>query len=74
MNVDTNWLESEGGIESATVEPGIEPRVADPTVRRRVDVTGLDLTAIRRLVREDLETDRVSLERCGARTYLLLAA
>ncbi|NKE36353.1 hypothetical protein GWG54_11085 [Natronococcus sp. JC468] len=52
-----------------------EPTDAAATVdspRRRVDVSSLHLDEIRTYVEANLETDRVSLERRGARTYLVV--
>ncbi|ELY58588.1 hypothetical protein [Natronococcus jeotgali] len=52
-----------------------EPTDAAATVaapRRRVDVSSLHLDEIRAYVDANLETDRVSLERRGARTYLVV--
>lgn len=40
--------------------------------RRRVDVSSLGLAEIETYVDANLETDRVSLERRGARTYLVV--
>ncbi|AGB37687.1 hypothetical protein [Natronococcus occultus] len=40
--------------------------------RRRVDVSSLHLEEIETYVEVNLETDRVSLERRGARTYLVV--
>lgn len=40
--------------------------------RRRIDVTDLDATSVQEFVRHSIETDEVSLEHRGARTYLLV--
>jgi len=40
--------------------------------RRRIDVTELDAAGVDRYVRENVATDRVSLEHRGARTYLVV--
>ncbi|ELY56786.1 hypothetical protein QA600_16640 [Natronococcus sp. A-GB1] len=52
-----------------------EPTDAAATVeapRRRVDVSSLHLDEIQTYVDANLETDRVSLERRGSRTFLLV--
>ena len=62
MHVGMNRLDGErdGG-------PGI-----GKSTRRRIDVTDMDADSLRRYVRECVDTDHVSLEHRGARTYLLV--
>lgn len=47
---------------------------ANPTrpTTRRIDVTHLDAQGVQEYVRENVATDRVSLEHRGERTYLLV--
>lgn len=47
---------------------------ADPTgrQRRRIDVTDLRAAGLEEFVRTNVDTDAVSLEHRGGRTYLLL--
>lgn len=40
--------------------------------RRRIDVTDLDARGVREFVRDGVETDRVSLEHRGGRTFLVV--
>ncbi|WP_247002325.1 hypothetical protein [Halosolutus gelatinilyticus] len=40
--------------------------------QRRIDVTDLHAAGIESFVRSNVDTDRVSLEQRGARTYLVL--
>lgn len=40
--------------------------------RRRFDVTDMDARGVQRFARENVGTDRVSLEHRGARTYLVV--
>lgn len=40
--------------------------------RRRIDVTDLRADGIEEFVESNVDTDRVSLEHCGARTYLVV--
>ncbi|MDF9744202.1 hypothetical protein [Natrinema salsiterrestre] len=47
-----------------------DARTADQ--RRRIDVSDVHTTEIREYVRSNLETDAVSLEHRGGRTYLLI--
>ncbi|MFC4543172.1 hypothetical protein ACFO5R_14675 [Halosolutus amylolyticus] len=44
----------------------------EPDRRRRIDVTDLHAAGIDSFVRSNVETDRVSLEHRGARTYLVI--
>lgn len=46
----------------------------EPAAReqRRIDVTDLPADGIEEFVAANVDTDRVSLEHCGARTYLVL--
>ncbi|WP_265108411.1 hypothetical protein [Halosolutus halophilus] len=44
----------------------------DPDRRRRIDVTDLHAAGIESFVRSNVETDRVSLEHRGERTYLVI--
>ena len=48
-----------------------EPIVARPAPRR-IDVSHLDAQGVQEYVRENVDTDYVSLEHRGARTYLLV--
>jgi hypothetical protein len=55
----------------------IEPTHGRPdreasTDRRRIDVTDLHAAGVEEFVRTNVETDAVSLEHRGGRTYLLL--
>ena len=53
-----------------------DEREREPTAnareRRRIDVTDLHAGGIEEFVRSNVDTDRVSLEHCGARTYLVV--
>lgn len=40
--------------------------------RRRFDVTNMDAAGVQRFARENVGTDRVSLEHRGSRTYLVV--
>ncbi|WP_408957782.1 hypothetical protein [Natrinema sp. 74] len=54
---------------------GFDPVDRRPETRRereRIDVTDLSATDIEAFVRTNVETDAVSLEHRGGRTYLLL--
>lgn len=46
--------------------------VREPTERRRIDVTDLHAAGIEEYVQSNVETDAVSLEHRGARTFLVL--
>ncbi len=50
-------------------QPACEPRV---TSTRRIDVTDLDAKGVEEFVRHSIDTDAVSLEHRGSRTYLLI--
>ncbi|NGM67894.1 hypothetical protein G6M89_02515 [Natronolimnobius sp. AArcel1] len=45
---------------------------ANARERRRIDVTEMPADDIAGFVDENVDTHRVSLENCGARTYLLI--
>ena len=53
-----------------------ETRERRPTTqareRRRIDVTDLHADGIEEFVESNVDTDRVSLEHCGSRTYLVV--
>lgn len=42
------------------------------TERRWIEVTDMDARSVQRYVRHNVETDQVSLEHRGARTYLVV--
>ncbi len=48
------------------------PQIREHDGRRRIDVTDLQTAGLDAFVRSNVETDRVSLEHRGARTYLVL--
>ncbi len=48
------------------------PQIREHDGRRRIDVTDLQTAGIESFVRSSIETDRVSLEHRGVRTYLVL--
>ncbi|MFU8869342.1 hypothetical protein [Natronococcus sp.] len=62
VRIDARSQRTEPTDAAATVEPP----------RRRVDVSSLHLDEIQTYVDANLETDRVSLERRGSRTFLLV--
>ena len=62
MGVSTNRLEDERDDRAGMGEP----------TRRRIDVTDMDADSLTRYVSEQIETDQVSLENRGRRTYLLV--
>lgn len=47
-------------------------RNAVPSSIRRIDVTGMEAAAVSEYVESNVDTDRVSLEHRGARTYIVL--
>ncbi|RQG86991.1 hypothetical protein EA462_15200 [Natrarchaeobius halalkaliphilus] len=49
-----------------------KPTLEDESQRERIDVTDLRAAGIEEFVRSSVETDAVSLENRGARTYLVL--
>lgn len=49
-----------------------EPIPSDDERRRRIDVTDLHAAGVESFVRSNVETDRVSLEHRGSRTYLVV--
>ncbi|PCR90990.1 hypothetical protein [Natrinema ejinorense] len=61
----------EGGRSDA--RPSVEPPTTAHGQRRRIDVTDLDAAGLDEFVRTNVETDAVSLEHRGGRTYLLIA-
>lgn len=52
-------------------ETTLEARLAD-TRRSRIDVTEMDARSVQQFARQNVGTDRVSLEHRGARTYLVV--
>lgn len=60
-------------VEPKRAEDDLEGQVGieDPS-RRRIDVTDMDADSLRRYVREQVDTDHVSLEHRGRHTYLLV--
>ncbi|RQH01436.1 hypothetical protein [Natrarchaeobius oligotrophus] len=48
------------------------PNAAETPERKRIDVTDLHAAGVEEFVRSSVDTDAVSLENRGARTYLVL--
>lgn len=60
-------------IVDATCDPkAADERSDEASRRRRIDVTDLRADGIEAFVEASVETDRVSLEHRGSRTYLVL--
>ncbi|MBZ6493965.1 hypothetical protein [Natrinema longum] len=59
--------------ERSDARSTVEPTATDHGQRRRIDVTDLDAAGLDEFVRTNVETDAVSLEHRGGRTYLLIA-
>ncbi|RKD98180.1 hypothetical protein [Halopiger aswanensis] len=58
--------------DRSEVDSRREGTVTTAERRRRIDVTDLRTAGIEEFVRANVSTERVSLEHCGARTYLVL--
>ncbi|SFB87271.1 hypothetical protein SAMN05444422_102501 [Halobiforma haloterrestris] len=64
-------VDATGDPNAADDRPADVDGNADPD-RRRIDVTDLRADGIEEFVAESVDTDRVSLEHRGHRTYLVL--
>ncbi|ELZ02803.1 hypothetical protein [Natrialba asiatica] len=67
-------VDRSGGSIGVETESESSPETATAPQRERIEVTELDAASIDEFVqaRVDVDTDQVSLEHRGARTYLVL--